>query len=171
MPPGGQHLDPGRLRLHLTSSPHSAPAKPSGLTVLSVHRYQEICRNASSTCLCSHLSHLHFWLPDCLNLALRLSHLEVNCSDSQLYMSLLPSPLPFLFLSNEGWLGKESISLCQTKRSIRTMLKIYHVLLPLRPAGFPSLLDTTVPKMTPLTLAPGLISTGTPIPVCPGVFI
>lgn len=135
------------------------------LTVLSFHIYQEICRNASSTCLCSHL---HFWLPGCLNLAPRLSHLEVNCSDSQLYI-YVPSPL--LFLSNEGWLGKESISLCQNKRSVRTVLRTYCVLLPFRPAGFPSLLDTTVPKATSLTLALGLISTGTPIPVCPGVLI
>lgn len=60
------------------------------LTVLSFHIYQEICRNASSTCLCSHL---HFWLPGCLNLAPRLSHLEVNCSDSQLYICPFSPPL------------------------------------------------------------------------------
>lgn len=36
------------------------------------------------------------------------------------------------------------------------MLRSYCVLLLLGPAGFPSLLDTTVPKVTSLTLALGL---------------
>ena len=40
----------------------------------SLHINQEICRNTQSTCLCCHLCHLCFWLPDCLSLALGLSH-------------------------------------------------------------------------------------------------
>lgn len=145
----------GFLSTHPPPQAHPLPSFPS-----SSHNYQAICRNASSTCLCSHLPHLHFLLPDCSSLTSRLSHLEVNCSDSQLYLSPLPSPFSLLFPSNELWLGKESRSLCQNKRSVRTALQSYCVLLPLClarcPVRFPSLLGTRVLNVTTLTSALGL---------------
>lgn len=72
----------------------------------------------------------------------------------------LPCTLSLLFPSDEWWLGKESLSLCQNKKSVRATLRSYCVLLPLHLAAFPvhspPLPTSTVPKVTPLTSALGL---------------